>query len=157
METIDDLPKEKLRELYRLSLDIFVTTLESLEEVIGKKAPLGIVRLSSKKLGDHLEATLREKIDGKWTFKKFVEALVVYLNEIGLRGELVKASADEIIIRKHICPLGEAGKRYPNVCVYRVGALAEAAGKALNKAVELQHVKNIIKGDRYCEFVLRLR
>ena len=30
MKGIDDVPEEKLRELYRLNLDIFITTLKSL-------------------------------------------------------------------------------------------------------------------------------
>jgi len=157
METIDDLPREKLMKLYRLNLDILITTLESLEDVIGKEAPIGIIRLSSKKLGNHLEVALRERVDGEWTPEKFADAYVAYLNEMGLKGELVKAGGDEIIVRKHICPLEGICKRYPNVCAYRVGALAEAAGKALNKAIGLQHIQNIAKGDRYCEFVLKLK
>ena len=63
MKGIDDIPEEKLRGLYRLNLDIFITTLESLEKVIGKEAPLSIIRLCSKELGDRIEIAAKENED----------------------------------------------------------------------------------------------
>ncbi|MDI6639875.1 MAG: hypothetical protein QMD78_03520 [Methanocellales archaeon] len=158
MKSIDDVPEEELRELYCLNLDIFITTLESLEKVIGKEAPLSIIRLCSKELGDRIERGLRKRTKTReWTPKTFSVAFVDYLNDLGLEAELVRASDEEIIIRKHMCAMGEFGKRYPKVCAYRIGSLLESAKKALGKEMELKHVKNILKGDPYCEFVLEIK
>ena len=78
--------------------------------MIGKEAPLSIIRLCSKDLGDRIERELRKRTKTKeWTPKTFADAYVNYLNDLGLEAELVSASDEEIVIRKHVCAMGEIG------------------------------------------------
>lgn len=79
------------------------------------------------------------------------------LNAFKIRYKVMKLTPQNYILRIHGCPHGQNFKNVgapPEVCDVFLG-LDEGIVKSLNPKLEFALTRHVLRGDRYCEYVVR--
>lgn len=153
IEVLESHLEHKIR-CYNFLQEVIISIIEGMRDQLGSVGTTLNMR-SCMRIGKKMSED--EKLVGDvkvWTPEKIAEKLVHVVSNPEEQAEIIKASDEEIILRKHYCCYLKITDECPDFCVMTSG-ITKGFFEGIAGVCEVDIPKKLSAGDEYCEIIVR--